>query len=135
MQAEKHRPALPTGPIQASLRAAVPADKHRSALPTGPMQALSQDTSWRRRQSRSPGPGTMSKDVLAQRSPRKQAHLQVLRTTRPAEPPGQGQLIVEDIGNEARPKGGHVSPPLGRPLPLQPDAWCRQGIEGHGRAG
>ena len=47
MQAEKHRSALPTGPIQASLRAAVQAEKHRSALPTGPIQALSQDTSSR----------------------------------------------------------------------------------------
>ena len=47
MQAEKHRSALHTGPIQASLRAAVQAEKHRSALPTGPIQALSQDTSSR----------------------------------------------------------------------------------------
>ena len=48
MQAEKHRSALPTGPIQASLRAVVQAEKHRSALPTGPIQALPQDTSSRR---------------------------------------------------------------------------------------
>ena len=33
--------------LKIGLRAAVQAEKHRSALPTGPIQALSQDTSSR----------------------------------------------------------------------------------------
>ena len=92
----------------------------------------------RRLQGRSPGPGPMLKDVLAQRSPRKQAQLQLLQGTRPEGPEethGQGQLIVEDIGDEARPKGGRVFPTLGRPWPLQTDTRGRPGIEGHGVQG
>ena len=55
--------------------------------------------------------------------------------TRPAEAPGQGQLVVEDIGGKGRPKDGRVSPTVGRPLVLQSGTRGRHGIEGHGRAG